>query len=78
MSHSRCETCRARVWRDGDAGLCPGCAGPLEPVTDLSTLVGLRCLRARPQWARGHSPDRFAMISEQIREALARRDAESP
>jgi hypothetical protein len=83
MAHSKCEACRARVWRDGDAAdhladLCPGCAGPLEPVTDLSALVGLRCLRARPRWARGGSPDRFARISKQIREVIARHDAERP
>jgi hypothetical protein len=83
MSHSKCETCQARVWHDGGAAdhladLCPGCAGPLEPITDLSALVGLRCLRARPRWAREHSADRFEMISAQIRQAIARRDAERP
>jgi hypothetical protein len=83
MAHSRCEACRARVWREGDAAahladLCPGCGGPLEPVTDLTALVGLRCLRARPQWSRERSPDHFAKISEQIREVIAHRDAERP
>ena len=56
--------------------LCPGCGGPLEPVSDLSELIGLRCLRARPRGLRPSSPERFERISEQIREQIARNDAE--
>ena len=78
MAHSRCLPCRARVWRDGSAGehvddLCPGCGGPLEPVAELSELVGLRALRARP---RGSRADHFERISMQIRETIAHHDAE--
>ena len=34
------------MWREGDpvdhlGDLCPGCGGPLEPVSDLSELVGI-------------------------------------
>lgn len=79
MAHSKCLPCGARVWRDGPASdhvddLCPGCGGPLEAVADLSELVGLRALRARPRALRG--PDLSARISEQIRETIARNDAE--
>jgi hypothetical protein len=80
MAHSKCLPCGARVWRDGPASehaddLCPGCGGPLEAVADLSELVGLRALRVRPRSAQ-RLPDLSARISEQIRETIARNDAE--
>ncbi len=42
MAHSKCRSCRARVWREGSSAndLCPGCAGPLEAVTELSESSG--------------------------------------
>jgi hypothetical protein len=78
MAHSKCLSCRARVWREGSSvnDLCPGCGGPLEPVNDLSEILGFRCLRARPRPPRHSSPERFEQISAQIREQIARRDAE--
>jgi hypothetical protein len=81
MAHSRCLTCKARVWREGDPAdhfrdLCPGCGGPLEPVSDLSTLVGFRSLRARPRLVRRAPPDRSPRIAAEIRQTIARHDAE--
>jgi hypothetical protein len=81
MAHSRCVACRARVWREGDPAdhlgdLCPGCGGPLEPVTDLAELIGLRSLRARPRSAGRALPDRSRRIAAEIRETIARHDAE--
>jgi hypothetical protein len=83
MAHSKCLACRARVWRDGPPAdhlddLCPGCGGPLEIVVgDLSELVGLRSLRARPRrLADRRPPDLSERISAQIRETIARNDAE--
>jgi hypothetical protein len=66
------------VWREGPPAdhlddLCPGCGGPLEAVEQLSELVGLRALRARPS---REAPDLSARISQQIRETIARHDAE--
>jgi hypothetical protein len=80
LAHFKCPPCGARVWRDGPASehaddLCPGCGGPLEAVADLSELVGLRALRARPRQAH-RTPDLSARISQQIRETIARNDAE--
>jgi regulator of protease activity HflC (stomatin/prohibitin superfamily) len=79
MAHAKCRPCGARVWHEGPApdpvdDLCPGCGGPLEAVADLSELVGLRALRARPRQA-GLPPDLSARISQQIRETIARNDA---
>lgn len=81
MAHSKCLTCRARVWRAGTAAdhledLCPGCGGPLEPVGELAELVGLRSLRARPRQGHGPSADLSARISAQIRATIAHNDAE--
>ena len=81
MAHAKCVACRARVWRDGPAAehlddLCPGCGGPLEPVERLSDLVGLRALRVRPRSPHGRAPDLSERISQQIRETIARNDAE--
>jgi hypothetical protein len=80
MAHSTCLTCRARVWREGTAAdhlddLCPGCGGPLEAVGELSALVGLPALRARPRQPL-RPPALSSRISEQIRETIARHDAE--
>jgi hypothetical protein len=68
------------VWREGDPAdhlrdLCPGCGGPLEPVSDLSELVGLRSLRARPRRVRRALPDRSLQIAAEIRATIARHDA---
>jgi hypothetical protein len=78
MAHSRCLPCRARVWCDesSPASLCPECGGPLQPVSSASELIGLRCLRPRPKGHHDQSPERFERISEQIREQIARHDAE--
>ena len=81
MAHSKCVSCTARVWREGPAAehlddLCPGCGGPLEAVAELSELVGLRSLRARPRRLGGQYPDLSARISQQIRETIARNDSE--
>ena len=78
MAHSKCSACRARVWRDGPLGddLCPGCGGPLEAVGQLSELVGLHALRVRPAPSHRGAPDLSERISQQIRETIARNDAE--
>jgi ribosomal protein L34E len=78
VPYAKCTPCGARVWRDGDAAAdaCPRCGGPLEAVARLSDLVGLRSLRARPRRAYGSHPDQSDRISEQIRETIARNDAE--
>jgi hypothetical protein len=78
MTHSKCVTCTARVWREGEAAdhlddLCPGCGGPLAPVADLSELVGFRALRVRPRSRRGDPSQR---VADRIRETIARHDAE--
>jgi hypothetical protein len=81
VAYSKCLKCRARVWHDGSPAdhlddLCPGCGDPLAPGGSLSELVGLRCLRGRPGPRHRTPPDITARISQQIRETIARNDAE--
>jgi hypothetical protein len=46
MPHLKCEPCRLRVQRVGEAAApgdpCPLCERPLEPVGQLSEIVGFR------------------------------------
>jgi hypothetical protein len=47
MPHCMCAACRIRCQSEGSAAgvvgdLCPYCGSLLEPVTDLSTVVGFR------------------------------------
>ena len=81
MPHAKCVHCRSRMWLDRSADesppqLCSGCGGELEPVIDLSELVGLRALRVRPRPTQRDDTDRFERISRQIRETIAGHDAE--
>ena len=52
MPHYKCAACKARLHSSGKSdellgGLCPGCGSVLEPVTELSQLVGLRSITSR-------------------------------
>lgn len=56
MPHLKCIPCRIRAHSpyppvDGVGELCPGCGFLLEPVADLSELVGLRATRLDPDSA---------------------------
>lgn len=81
MAHFKCLPCMARVWREDVAGAreaaCPACGGPVEPVGDLTELVGLRALATRPARPRG-APNAPASMAAAILEAIARLDAHPP
>jgi hypothetical protein len=81
MAHRKCLRCRSRVWRDGATtdrvdDLCPGCGDPLEDAAELSELLGLRLLDPRHGPLPRQPVDRSTRISQQIRETIARNDAE--
>ena len=49
MAHSKCLACRARVWREvPPTRSLPRMRGPLQPVSDASELIGLRCSAGPP------------------------------
>jgi hypothetical protein len=76
VPHAKCLRCHARVWRRSLADLCPGCGGDLLDAQTLAELVGLRSL-GTPRPSDGEDPTaRFERISQQIRDAIARHDAE--
>jgi hypothetical protein len=64
------------VWRRSPADLCPGCGGDLLDVQTLAELVGLRSLGTRRPPDGEDSAVRFERISQQIRDTIARHDAE--
>ena len=52
MPHFKCVACEMRLsTKEGPAGgvgdLCPGCGSLLEPVTDLSKIVGFQSIKPR-------------------------------
>ena len=63
MTYFKCVTCKARLYSAASPNslirdLCPGCGTVLEPVGDLTELVGYRSIRLRddpaePQAAHG-------------------------
>ena len=80
MTYLKCVTCKVRLYSlaspdDPVRDLCPGCAGVLERVGELTDVVGYRSMKldddfTEPQVAPGVLIDGFA-------EAQARRRAES-
>ena len=47
MPHYKCDRCRTRLYRaagpaDPGGDLCRGCGSPLEPVGDLTEIVGFK------------------------------------
>ena len=78
MANFKCVPCRARVWREREptdlpGDLCPGCGGPLEPVSAAAELIGLRSLRSRPRPPARVSSQR---VADEIRATIARHDRE--
>ena len=54
MPHFKCTACRTRLYSPTGAGdpvgdLCPGCGSLLEPVGELSEIVGFRAIRLRDE-----------------------------
>ena len=57
MPHLKCVACRIRLHSPPSpvGELCPGCGSPLEPVRELSELVGLQAIRWEPDEAQQES-----------------------
>lgn len=56
MPHSKCVSCRTRLYSSGAPAemvgeLCPSCGGLLEPVGSLTEVVGFRRITRRPDTA---------------------------
>ena len=81
MLHFKCVTCRLRLAghvapQDGIATLCPGCGSPLEPVSELSEIVGFRAIGAsRPSTTLADGHRLLAARVREVRAAAAKRPA---
>jgi hypothetical protein len=78
MPHFKCTACKTRLCdaaapadRVGD--LCPGCGALLEPVGDLSEVVGFRSIRSRHGGGAGDPHDAQEPIAERIDNFVERR-----
>ena len=65
MPHYKCDRCRTRQYsaagpREVVGDLCPGCGSPLEPVGDLTEIVGFRSI------AHDHGADDLLALREAI------------
>lgn len=78
MPHYKCEACKARLHVSGTAAefvgdLCPECGSLLEPVTELTQLVGFRSITSRGGDAATEACERHQRIADLLGELLARR-----
>jgi hypothetical protein len=76
MPHFKCAACKLRLDAaaspaDMVGDLCPGCGSLLEPVGDLSEIVGFRSIRSRE--AAGDAPGAHEQIADRVDDFLARR-----
>jgi len=76
MPHFKCVACRTRLYSaagppDLVGDLCPGCGTLLEPVGDLSEVVGFRSIRSRE--GAGDAPGAHEQIAERVDDFIARR-----
>jgi hypothetical protein len=78
MPHFKCIACKTRLFNAADppdlvGDLCPGCGTLLEPVSDLSEVVGFRSITSRDGAAAGDTPGRHERIAERVDDFIARR-----
>ena len=73
MPHFKCVPCNMRLHGPADpvGVLCPGCGSLLEPVGELSELVGFRSIKSRD----GGAPGTHERLADRVDDLLARRDA---
>jgi hypothetical protein len=79
VPHLKCVPCKARLYSAGSppdpvGDLCPGCGSLLEPVGELSEVVGFRSITSRDSAGDGSSGT-HQRIAERLEDFLASRDA---
>src|SRR5436309_7509543 len=80
MPHYKCEPCKARLSVSGtsaelDGDLCPECGSLLEPVTELTQLVGFRSITSRETEPATEESESHQRIGDIHDEFVARRTA---
>ena len=80
MPHYRCVACRYRLHsKEATAeavGVCPGCGTSLEPVDDLTELVGLRSIT--PGGGPGAAATAHQRLAQRVADIGARRGSPQP
>ncbi len=79
MPHFKCLVCKARLYAPASPGdqvgdLCPGCGSLLDPVGELSEIVGFQSIKPRDGGAAG-APGAHQRIADRIGDLLERRAA---
>jgi hypothetical protein len=80
MPHFKCVACKARLYSPAGAAdlvgdLCPGCGSLLEPVAELSEIVGFRAIKPRGSSASSGAAGAHQRLADQIGVVRARRGA---
>ena len=82
MPHFKCVGCRTRLFSaagppDMVGDLCPECGSLLEPVAELSELVGFRSIRLRDGDGEdaAEEPGAHQLIADRVDDFLVRRHA---
>jgi hypothetical protein len=80
VPHYKCVPCKTRLYYAGRppelvGDLCPDCGALLEPVGELTEIVGFRAIRARDSAAYGGGPGRHQQIADSVDDFYARRAA---
>jgi hypothetical protein len=80
MPHFKCVACRTRLYSaagpdDLVGDLCPGCGSLLEPVGELSEVVGFQSIRGRAGAADGGASGMHQRIADRFGDFIVRREA---
>jgi hypothetical protein len=80
MPHFKCVGCKTRLHRaaspvDLVGDLCPACGSLLEPVGELSEIVGFQSIKSRDSAADGKAPRTHRRIAARVEDLIARRGA---
>lgn len=78
MPHYKCEACKARLHSSGESDellgdLCPECCSVMEPVTELTQLVGFRSITSRDSDTAPEESKPDQRIADLVDEFVARR-----
>jgi hypothetical protein len=80
MPHFKCLACKTRLYSAAGPGdlvgdLCPSCGSLLEPVGELTEIVGFRAITDRDSAANDRPPGTNQRIADRVGDFYARREA---